>query len=366
MMKKSDNDIMKSSDPMQTTTTQKYDFIPHTVQKISFHQPDTYKKPEGEIETVSSYAKEFNYKTQERVQPIRRVNPRKELPEFEGFTTNKSDYRQWTPVAKTDGFRPQKKYEHPTEVFEGESTYEKDFNSSKMRVQRDLIKPVTSTKLSTDPFIDITSNRQDYTRHQLPVKVSKPVKEYTPNKIPLDDMTTMKQSYTAKDSTKLKSFKPDNTALPDTPFDFSTTTKNDYKQWDCRPMLVKKDNEYVPPLGEMDMNTNYSKDFAGHAAPPAKAIRPPVNKKLDVKFEGSTTYELDFQKKENTRRDLIKKNSEYQKSDQPFEGESTYKGQFIANKGEAAKSFKPNLVHNRPQEKFDSETSYRREYNKNV
>lgn len=87
-MKRLDNDtILKSTDPMQTTTTQKYlqnffnkilirkfsisnhktpcfrmDYIHHQVNRIGLHQPDKYIQPEGEVETVSSYSMEYGCK----------------------------------------------------------------------------------------------------------------------------------------------------------------------------------------------------------------------------------------------------------------------------------------------------------------
>jgi hypothetical protein len=37
----------------------RHDFIRHAVEKPSSHQPDVYRAPEGEMDTVTSYAKEY-------------------------------------------------------------------------------------------------------------------------------------------------------------------------------------------------------------------------------------------------------------------------------------------------------------------
>jgi len=365
MMKKADNDIMKSSDAMQTTTTQKFDYIKHDVQRLPFHQPDVYRKPEGEIDTTSSYAKEYNYTYQQKVQPIRQDRKKPALGDFDPTTTAKSDYRQWD-IVKSKTYAPDRNYRIPENVFEGASTYNQDFHTHQNR-PRDLIKPVTNTKFSNEPFNDMTSNRHDFTRHELPKKFSKPVTEYTPNRIPLDSMTTMKLDYTAKDGmeTRLKSFKPVNTGVhTEEPFMASTTQKDDFKQWQVQPFIARKDNEYKQPLGEMCLNTNYNSDFTGASQAPARAIRPPPRKRVDAKFEGQSTYEMDFHKRVGVRPAIIKGVEEFRMPDVPFEGQSTYKTQFYGVQGDPAKTTKPELKHTMPEEPFRADTSYRVEYTK--
>lgn len=364
MYKKKDNDIMKSTDAMQTTTTQKYDYIKHDVQRINFHQPETYKKPEGEIDTTSSYAQEFNkYTYQQKVQPIKQERKKAPLGDFDSTTTAKSDYRKWDLIKPTT-YAPDRIYKTPENLFEGASTYNQDFHKHQNH-PRDLIKPVTNTKLSTDPFVDMTSNRHDYTRHELPKKYSKPITEYTPNRIPLDAVTTMKLDFTAKDGmeTRMKSFKPINHGVhTEEPFNATTTQKDDFKQWQVRPIFAKRDNEYKQPLGEMNLNTNYSTDFTGTSQPPAKPIRPAPRKRVDAKFEGQSTYEMDFHKRTGVRATIIKNVDEFRRPDAPFEGESTYKTQFYGVHGDPAKSTKPELKHIMPEEPFRADTSYRVEY----
>lgn len=364
-MKRVDNDtILRSVDPMQTITTQKMDYIPHQVNRVSFHQPDKYKQPEGEMDTTSSYAREYNYKTQDRVKPIRHERTKAVLADFDPTTTNKSDYRQWS-MPKTKTFGPERRYERPEEVFQGASTYNNDFHKHRSET-RDLIKPVGNTQLSTEPFNDVTSNRHDFTRHELPPKFVKPIKSYTPNRIPLDAMTTMKSDYGVKNPmARMQSFKPANNGVhSEEPFNASTTNKEDFKQWLVTPNLVKRDTEYVQPLGEMDLNTNYNRDFTGTHARPAIAIRPAVRKTMDAKFEGQSTYEMDFQKLNQQRRTPIKGVSEFHLPDAPFEGQSTYKTTHYGTKGYAATSTKPNLVHVAPADPFVADTSYRTEYTK--
>ena len=79
-------------------------------------------------------------------------------------------------------------------------------------------------------------------------------------------------------------------------FAASTTQKDDFQEWTLPPPAAKKDNAWIQPLGEMDLNTNYSREFVGAVGAPAQAIRPPARKMAEVAFEGQTTYVSDFQR----------------------------------------------------------------------
>ena len=270
---------------------------------------------------------------------------------------------QWN-IPRTNAIKRDSGYTMPTDTFGGQSTYKNDFETHR-QAPRNPIKPETNTRLSTDAFNANTGYNQDYTKHALPERVNKPKIEYQPNKVPFDTITTNKSDYTHKDFIQMKSFKPENKGVhSETPFDNVTTNKSDYKQWATRPMFAKKDNEWKPPLGEMDMNTNYSNDFAEKPNVRVQAIRPQQRQKVEGKFEADTTYGKDFQKWSGNRRDLIRTQSEFQLPEIPFDTQTTYQGTFIASKGDAAKSFKPNLQASQPNEPFNSETSYRVEYTK--
>lgn len=41
---------------MQTT---RHDYVRHNVERQQGHQPDAYKQPEGEMDTMTSYNREF-------------------------------------------------------------------------------------------------------------------------------------------------------------------------------------------------------------------------------------------------------------------------------------------------------------------
>ncbi len=247
------------------------------------------------------------------------------------------------------------------DAFAGESTYVYDYK----RHNQAPVKPIRPDQgvVQSGEFDDRTGYREDYIKHNLPAKYQRQKDEYQPNKIPLDSMTTMRRDFTAKDAEKARSFKPEgNGYRSDAPFDDDTTHKVDYKKWDVQPLQGKRDNEWRPPQGEMDLNTNYNTEFTAKPGQRAQAVRPLSRRKIDAKFDGHTTYHEDFRKWPGDKREAIRNGGEYQPSNVPFEGQSTYKGHYVPMQSGPAQSFKPDGNAFRSDAPFDGNTLYRSEY----
>jgi hypothetical protein len=153
---------------------------------------------------------------------------------------------------------------------------------------RSAIKPDNTTLVSAEPFNDRTGYREDYIKHDLPSKYARPKDEYKPNSAPLDSLTTNRRDYTAKDAERMKSFKPEGAGYrSDAPFDDNTTHKVDFKKWDVPAPTERKENEWRPPQGDMDLNTNYNTEFTPKPIQTVKAIRPQTRQQINSKFEGN-------------------------------------------------------------------------------
>lgn len=358
---KPDTDYKSPNVPISGETTNKHDYIKHPVDRVALHQPDQYRPPEGEMDTMTSYAKEYVPKHGEKAVAIRQDGVRKEPASFEGNPTYKADYRPWD-LTRTNPIKHDGAYVPSSDAFGGDSTYVNDFKRHN-QAPRQPIKPDNNSKGSGDPFDDRTGYREDYIRHNLPPKFNRQREEYTLNKVPLDSLTTNKRDYTAKDIEKMRSFKPEGTGYrSDAPFDDGTTNKNDYKKWDVQPIQLRQNNEWKPPLGEMDMSTNYTSEYTQKPQQRVMAVRPASRKRIDAKFEGDTTYGQDFRKWAGDRRGLIKADNEYQTPNVPFEGMSTYKGHYLKHQGGPAASFKPDGLAYRSDAPFDGSTLYRTEF----
>lgn len=356
-----DQEYRPSGIPMADVTTNKNDYIRHPVNRIALKKPETYAAPAGEMDTMTSYAKEYQNKGGKPAVSVKRDNATRTTAQFEGNPTYKDDYRTWNvertnPIKKDDGYIPS------SEKFAKDTTYIGDFHRHN-QAPRSAIRPDNRHIGSNEPFPDKTSNREDYIKFDVQPVYKKPKDPFVQNSIPMDNMTTNRRDYTAKDMEPLKSFKPDGMGYrSDAPFEDVTTNKNDYKKWGVQPMMAKKDQTWIAPQGEMDMSTNYSKDYTAKPNQRAVAIRPNQRSKVDAKFEGDSTYGMDFRKWGGERRTLAKGPDTYMPSGIPFDGLSTYKNQYIGAKGAPASSFKPDGIAYRSHDPFDGNSSYRTEY----
>lgn len=357
-----DNEYKPSGIKMDDVTTNKNDYIRHPVNRISVKQPDTYKAPQGEMDTMTSYAKEYQNKGGKPAIAIKRDNTRMAQAQFEANPTYKDDFRVWDltrtqPIKKDNGYIPS------TEKFGGDSTYGGDFQKH-YQPPRTPIRPDNTAMMSTEPFADKTSNRVDYIKFEVQPVYKKPKDPFVQNAIPMDNMTTNRRDFTAKGMDPVKSFKPDGQGYKsDVPFDDNTTNKNDYKKWGVQPMAVRKEQTYIAPQGAMDLNTNYNNDFTAKPNQRPMAIKPPQRTVVNAKFEGDSTYGQDFRKwGGGEKRTLAKVPDNYMPSGIPFDGLSTYKNTFMGDKGLAAASFKPDGVAYRSTEPFDGNSIYRSEY----
>lgn len=356
-----DNDYKPSGFKMEGVTTNKNDYIKHPLNRIPFKQPDVYRSPEGEMDTMTSYAKEYQNKGGRPAIAIKRDNVRGTQAQFDGNTTNKDDYRVWDltrtkPIRKDDGYTPS------SEKFGGASTYGGDFHKHS-QAPRTPIRPDNNAIRSNEPFADKTSNRQDYVKFEMQPVYKKPKDPFVQNMIPMDNLTTNRRDYTAKEVDQLKSFKPDGQGYKsDVPFDDCTTNKNDYKKWGPQPMFVRKEQTYMAPQGSMDMKTNYNNDFTAKPNQRPQAVKPMQRSVVNAKFDGHSTYGEDFRKWGGELRVPAKAPASYNPSNIPFDGASTYKNHYAGDKGAAAPSFKPDGVAYRSTEPFMANSSYRSEY----
>lgn len=68
--------------------------------KPVFKQPDEYIKPEGNIDSMTSYKKEYTPKDVAPAKPIKRNDGRRVQGKFEGDPTYRCKYnlRSWSPL----------------------------------------------------------------------------------------------------------------------------------------------------------------------------------------------------------------------------------------------------------------------------
>ncbi|KAF6037077.1 FAM154B [Bugula neritina] len=128
---------IKNSDPMSDKTTQRVDFIKHPGMRPVFRQPEQYIKPGGDIDTMTSYKKDYVPKDVAPPKAFRRDDARKVQGRFEGDPTYRSDYRKWALPEKKLYHDPNL-YKAPDAPFEGEPTYKSDYHKHPFSMRQSL------------------------------------------------------------------------------------------------------------------------------------------------------------------------------------------------------------------------------------
>lgn len=347
--------------PMEDRTTHRVDFIPHPLEKPFVHHGDEYKAPEGDMDMMTNYHKEYTKKPLEIVKPIKRDDQRKVPGKFEGEPTYQADYRKW-------GLQPREKitadvpYRPPSAPFEGNTNYQHDFIPHRS-APRQSMKPNDTAKVSDQPFEDQTDYRQSYIKHPLAPREVKEKPVWEPNNAPLDDLSHYRKDYTPKDVGKTQSCKPN--AAPyqsEAPFEGNTTQKVDYILWPTEKPFVREHDLYRKPEGEMYMNTTTQTDYTKKPMERQMAVRPLESKKVPGKFDDTTNYKTEYRKWDLGDRPAQTMRDQYVPNEAPFDGMPTYQRDYIPHPTEKTRSLKPVDLGYSSNAPLEDGTEYKKEY----
>ncbi|XP_071953667.1 stabilizer of axonemal microtubules 1-like [Antedon mediterranea] len=357
-------EVMQGGEPMADSTTHKSDFIPHQAEKPMMHVPDAYQPIPGDIDTLTSYTKDYPAKRSEMPKSFKATD-HKMAPagEFKGTPTYTDDYRRWK-LPKRENDRGLAIYVPPSAPFEGSSTFTRDFQPKRAEMARSM-KPVEQSRTSDQPFDDNTMHKSAYVAYPAQPKYVRPKQLYAKNPNKFDDMTTFRRDYPGKYVSVVNSFKPDMTPIKsDQPFDDNTTFKQDFKKWDVTPPHVKVPDGYVRPAGNMDLNTTSKIAFPAHALQERKLWKPTQRAQTnDVPFDGRTSYKQDFLKWDPKRERRGNPNQKaYERPNVPFEGSTNYQSHYIPKKVSALKAAGPDRTAHVSSDPFDDRTMYNAEY----
>jgi hypothetical protein len=162
---KPDASAFRSDAPLEDATTNKTDYIKWPSERPHHHEPDTYRKPDGDFDFNTTHKYDYTKKAIER--PIMyRPASRKRIPgKFDDSTNYNTDYRKW------DGVHPpaQKKplgYVAPGDPFVGSSNYTDSFIPYNMAPPRSM-RPTDGGFQSNAPFDGHTEYKQEYIRKNI-------------------------------------------------------------------------------------------------------------------------------------------------------------------------------------------------------
>ncbi|KAH9520109.1 Stabilizer of axonemal microtubules 1 [Bulinus truncatus] len=357
---KPDQSALRSEEPLSDKTTFRTDYIKHPLDKPFIHQHEPYRKPDGDLDTLTSYHRDYTEKHAPPAQMIKHDGQRQLPARFEGEPTYKIDYRKW-PLEKQQAKHPDS-WVPPTQPFEGQSTFTRDFRKYN-EPPRKSMKPNEAHQMSDAPFDGHTGYRDDYIRHAFQPREMKEKELYKASNVPFDGLTTFNRDYTKKNAPKTESCKPNSEAFQsDAPLDDLTTFKNDYRKWNGERPFVHNPEQYKKPEGEMDHNTTHRLQYKAHPLQKVALMKPGEGRvMIPGEFNGLTNYNSDY-KPWGVQREQPKARDGWVPNTVPFDGTPTYKAHYVPHSIAPSKSMKPDASALMSDAPFDDKTMYRTEY----
>ena len=151
-----------SGAPLDSVTTNRNDYKKWPMERPFVHQMEGYKRPEGNMEGMTTHNATYREMPFSRVTAKRpdSANKMRSGP-FEGNTSYADDYKKWSMAG-----RPQQTmrdtYEPNQAPFEGQSTQKAHYIQHPLGHNKSF-RPDNTPKMSQEPFADGTMYRTDYT-----------------------------------------------------------------------------------------------------------------------------------------------------------------------------------------------------------
>lgn len=290
------NNIRAANEPLQTTSTQKNDYVPHKLPPREFYgERRVYEPPKevfGGTSTIQS-----DYKGLPLVEPTKLMKPpqnaKQSNEKFDGTTCHKDNFR---PFPLPERFiKPKLVYSPPTEPFEGTSTFVAEYHAHKDVKPASSFKPPLVAKRSDAPLESVTVSRQSYRKWDLPPRFSRPPTVYEPPKEKFEADTRFSIDFVHPGIPELAiSYKPKAEPIKrDVPMDQHTIQRLDYKPWDVtnRQQPIRQEKPYEPPVEKFEGRSTTSHSYRGEYAPPAASTKPLLKAYTKGEgFNGQSTY----------------------------------------------------------------------------
>lgn len=343
-------------------TTNRQDYIKHPLEKPYVRVPDQYHRPDGAMEGMTSYNKEYTKKIAPPATQIKHSGQKVQGGKFEGEPTYRSDFKKWDMAGRQGPIVSKDAWQQPTARFEGETTMNHDYRKYS-QPPRQSMKPQEASKISDAPFADDTDYRQSYKAHELQPKFVREREQYKTPGVPFDGVTTFKRDFRGPVSEVTKSFKPDNVAFSSgVPLEDVTTNRKDYVKWPASKPYVHVPEGYRKPDGEMYMQTTHNSVYKELPLSKNPPVRPTsAGKSKNLPFDGTTNYTQDYKKWQIQKVEPHAREG-YHPTNAPFEGMSTQKAHYIPHHLQPNPSFKPDNTAFQSSARFEDGTMYRQDY----
>ncbi|XP_066491515.1 stabilizer of axonemal microtubules 2 [Tiliqua scincoides] len=350
---------------MEGISTFRSDYVPYELANRPVRVLEEYKPRTGDIDLGTTYRRDYNA---HKIQPVTILRPLERKYSRGGklhtIPTYQDDYRAWE-IQRREPNKVENTYQPPTEKFGNATTFQDAFFQREL-APRKSYKPIVAMKLSNQPFNSVTSHRSDYVPHQLEPKfmAHKAKEEYRPNTQPFEDVTTHRCDFRGLLGELPKSFKPQQTKEESKAlFDGRTEFRDSYQPWVVSLPEVHKAKEYIPPTGNMDLNSTTHLAYMPHDINPVVLMRPlEKSRRNNAPFQGNTTMRDDFQAWEVHQPEIVKRPQEMPKLPGKFDAMTTFRAHYVPHSIVPTQSYKPLKRALSKPAPFEDGTIYRTEY----
>ena len=356
--------------PMTCDTTNRLDYVRHSVSLPVPRPPPIYKRPEGTMNKESEYKKEFRSKTPEPVKPalppLSQVRTTNEP--FLGQSTQAGDFIAYElPPREFHGER--RVYEPPTEPFAGISTMQSDYIGASLVEPTKSVKPSQTPKLSREPFQNNTCHKDDYRSFPIPERFQAPKQLHQPPDEPFNGVSTFTTDFPGHRGVKpASSLKPPiTTKTSHASLDSLTISRQSYRKWEIPPRYSRPPTVYEPPKEKFDARSLFSNDFVDYGVPePTVSYKPKMDPvKHTTPLEKNTVHRLDFQPWDVTNRQLpIRQERPYEPPIERFEAMSTTSEVYRGEYAPPASTAKPQLKAYSKKDTFDGQSTYKESFSR--
>lgn len=160
-----------------------------------------------------------------------------------------------------------------------------------------------------------------------------------------------------------ETFKPDARPMQGGEFSDQTTQRVDYHPHPLERPFQHQHEQYVKPQGEFADRTSYNTEFVEKRGVPAKAIRNDGQRLVPGRFEGEPTYKSDYRKWDAAgRQQPYGMTAAWEPPKDRFQGSTTFQDDFRRKEIGPRVSFKPDNGPHMSDAPFDDNTIHRANY----
>ena len=180
---------------MEFQTINRHDFVAHPVAPPPTKPSVVYRRPEGTVDGISEYKKQYLGKWGVRARMIRPSEVKQDDKGiFDHKSTQATDFIS-LPLPPKVFHGVKHAYEPPKELFSGKSTIKTDFVDFGQVGLTPSLKPPQTVKVSSEPFDAASCYRTSFTPQPIPKWYEKPKEVYVPTEEKFNGVTTFKSDF---------------------------------------------------------------------------------------------------------------------------------------------------------------------------